>query len=740
MILNFLRDLKEDETEKIRRRDMTRAVLFTVGGVALFFSIVSGILFIFRLVPYDTFLLYCFLVFISAIALLLAKSGFLRLAGYLFPLAIFAIAVYGNYLGGIGAPAILMYILTFTMIGMLHGYRHMFIVFIICLAAFSLFAFLFYTGHLVRIRDPEVFFVNRVVIILSSLSAIGLMTWIIGIRYRLEISERIKAEKRVTVQNKELKSMIEQLKDANDRIKESKNKFFKIFHLSPVPMTLNSISTGEYIEVNAAMTNTSGFSREEMLGKTPFSLGLFKRAEIIRFVKIIGENGRLRNHEAVVFNKDGTEKTALMNAEVTDIGETKLIITSAVDITDKKAAEEKLIKSQRLESLGLIAGGLAHDFNNILMGIMGNLSLLRLDEHIKGESDEYLVNSIHACERAQGLTRQLLTFSKGGAPIKLVKDIVPVLKREVQFNLSGSRIKPVYDFKEDSIPVEIDESQIAQVVNNLVLNAVQAMPPGGVITVTLEQKTVSGKDSFHASLESPAPGNYVIFSVSDNGSGIDDETIRRIFDPYFTTRENGTGLGLSVVYSIVKNHGGYIDVKSRPGAGSTFSVYLPSYKAEEVTTSKAEPVYRESFDEGRADIKSQKQAVSSGEIEKKILVMDDEDAILTVMRGMLRHLGYHTETAKTGAEAVEKFKESIDRRSPFDAVILDLTIPGGYGGREVIGAMKSLNPSVKAIVASGYSEDPVFSDYATYGFSGLLKKPFTINELGSVLSEIIDNK
>ncbi len=315
-------------------------------------------------------------------------------------------------------------------------------------------------------------------------------------------------------------------------------------------------------------------------------------------------------------------------------------------------------------------------------------------------------------DRATNLTHQLLTFSKGGAPVKKIASIIHIIKESTEFALKGSNIKCEYNTADNLSNVEVDEGQMNQVIHNLMLNAVQSMPEGGMIKVFTENSQVNSGNRLL--LEE---GKYVKIAIQDWGIGIAEDQLKNIFDPYFTTKETGRGLGLSVVYSIVKNHDGHISAESELGVGTTFTIYLP---ATDKKTEKEETV-EDTFISG----------------EGKVLIMDDEEIIRESAEQLLTHKGYKVECAKDGEEAIELYKKVMETSQPFDAVILDLTVRGGMGGKEAIRKLLEIDPNVKAIVASGYSNDPVLANFEAYGFSGVFAKQDKAEELGKVLHKVI---
>ena len=388
----------------------------------------------------------------------------------------------------------------------------------------------------------------------------------------------------------------------------------------------------------------------------------------------------------------------------------------AVDITDKKQLELERARAANLESLGILAGGIAHDFNNILTAVLGNISLLKYLTPGAGKIQQLLGNTEKAGLRAQELTQQLLTFSKGGVPIKKCASISQLVKESVDFVLSGSNSKCEFEIADDLWMADVDEGQINQVFNNIIINANQSMPEGGIINIRMVNV-----DNFcrNRSIE-PLEGNYVKISIEDHGTGISEDHLKRIFDPYFTTKQDGSGLGLATAYSIIKKHSGYISVKSSPGKGSIFDIYFPA-----------------SFDKAEQDVEADDpKCILHG----RILIMDDEEVVRQTTEMMLTTLGMEVEHSRDGDEAISKYRLARESGRPFDAVILDLTIPGGMGGKETVKELRNIDPDVRAIVSSGYSNDAVMSDYSDYGFSDMVIKPYRIAQMKEVLTRILKSQ
>ena len=431
--------------------------------------------------------------------------------------------------------------------------------------------------------------------------------------------------------------------------------------------------------------------------------------KVIRTGLIVG----LANHTALI-RKDGTEiiiadsGAPIRDRESMPIG----VVLVFRDITAQYRMEQEMQKLQKLESLGILAGGLAHDFNNLLTSIIGNVSLAKMFIGIGHKSFERLSEAEKAAQRATDLTYQLLTFAKGGAPIKKATSITETVKEAVNFALSGSNVKCVYSIPINLWSTEVDKGQMNQVFNNLIINSIQAMPNGGTVHVGFENCTVYGEEV--ASLK---PGDYLRITFRDEGFGIPEGHLGRIFDPYFTTKETGSGLGLSTVFSIIKRHEGRIVVNSTVGVGTTFTIYIPALK------DTVSPELQET-----AGVRHGKG---------KILIMDDEELIKKVAGGILTALGYEVGFAKDGQEAILMFRKAEDEKKPFDLVIMDLTIPGGMGGKEAVFKLHEIAPHAKILVSSGYSVDPIMSEYRKYGFCGVINKPYNANQASEIIRNVL---
>jgi signal transduction histidine kinase/ActR/RegA family two-component response regulator len=379
------------------------------------------------------------------------------------------------------------------------------------------------------------------------------------------------------------------------------------------------------------------------------------------------------------------------------------------EIAHREQAEEELLRARKLESLGVLAGGIAHDFNNFLTVVQGNIEVAKAQLNQQEAAQEFLDQAASACQRAKFLSSQLLTFAKGGAPVQRVVSIAELVTDAVQLARTGSPVAIEVTIAEDLWSAKVDPGQIGQVLHNILLNARQAMPGGG--TIEVHAANVGLGDG------SEADDRRVRISIRDYGRGISADVLRRIFDPYFTTKPGGAGLGLATAYAIVLKHGGHIAVESAPGTGTVFTVDLPASQETPLTeTSNSAPIQTGT---------------------ERLLVMDDEETLCTLFKAVLSQLGYVVQTAGDGAEAVALYQAAKAAGAGFDAVLLDLTVLGGMGGMEAAARLKQLDPSAKLIVSSGYSDAPVMSHFSDYGFDAVILKPWTVKEISDVLRRVL---
>ncbi len=410
----------------------------------------------------------------------------------------------------------------------------------------------------------------------------------------------------------------------------------------------------------------------------------------------------------ILISKNGTELSIADSGAPIRDRNAKIIGVVLVfrDVTEQLMVEEQLLKSKKLESIGILAGGIAHDFNNILSAILGNIELATYRVERDLQTSSLLADAQKAAKRAAKLTQQLLTFSKGGDPVRETTPLPNLISESADFVLHGSNVSCGYVFPDDLWAVNVDSGQFGQVVQNITLNAKHAMPEGGQINISCENIVEIASES----LLNMNEGAFVRITFHDTGIGIPKETLHKIFDPYFTTKKEGSGLGLAICHSIIDKHGGQITVHSSSTKGTTFSVYLPAAPSPDVSEAK--------------------QPKSGPALKAaRILVMDDEKMILDLVQMQLSTLGHEAFLVADGEQALNKYQELRDMGTPVDLVIMDLTIPGGMGGQETAKRLLQLDPQAKIIVASGYSNDPVMSNFQEYGFLSAIVKPFELVEL-----------
>ena len=525
----------------------------------------------------------------------------------------------------------------------------------------------------------------------------------------------------ITIKNEDLKSVLKSLEleisqrqKAEELLRESEKKYRTVFDNTGTATVIIEEDTSISL-ANSKFEDLTGYARKELEGKKSWTefVGTEDLERMKKQHELRRKNGNaaLTAYEFRIIDRKGDMKDILLTIDM--IPGTKQSIASLQDISDHKRLEEEILKAQKLESVGLLAGGIAHDFNNILTTIIGNIAMAKMQVASEDELFEMLSEAEMASLRAQALTKQLLTFAKGGVPVKEIASIRDIIKESCLFVLRGSKSSVEFSISEDLLPAEVDAGQISQVINNIVINANQAMPEGGVIQVKAENLTIDDRHGLPLK-----PGRYIRIAIKDQGLGISEKHLAKVFDPYFTTKQVGSGLGLTVTYSIIKNHDGHIAVESQLGVGTTFHIYLPA-------SDKAVP---------------EKEEVKLIKGQGTILVMDDDASLRKMVGRILVNLGYEAEVAKDGAEAIRMYKDAQEAGKPYDAVIMDLTIPGGMGGKVAINKLIEIDPEVKAIVSSGYSDDPVLANFQEYGFKGMMPKPFESHALGKVLHEVLQGE
>ena len=477
--------------------------------------------------------------------------------------------------------------------------------------------------------------------------------------------------------------------------------------------------------VNQAVADVNGYTIEEMATWNGSDFARVIHPDDVAFVTEQGRKKQARDPSALahysyrIFAKSGDLRWVEQYSRSIDYcGRTADFVT-LIDITARKRAEESLSqlslsmeRTAKLESLGVLAAGIAHDFNNLLGGLFGHLDLARARLEEMSPARTHLDLAHEAFERARGLTGQLLAFAKGGAPVRNVGSVASSVEQCAKFALSGSNVKVEFELQEDLWNAEYDGNQLAQAFDNLMINAKQAMPSGGTLRIVGCNVVAEQGPAFEL-----APGRYVKLSFIDGGPGISPAILQRIFDPFFTTKATGSGVGLTAAYAILKRHEGHIDVESRPGSGATFHVWLPAVfeRTSHVDPTPREPKRGQGF----------------------VLVMDDDDIVRQVAGSMLTHLGYEPLLTCDGAEALERTRALLAEGVQLSAVMLDLTVRAGVGGRETVRPLRQLSATLPIIASSGYSDDPVMADPAQFGFNASLHKPFRLNELGDLLAQLV---
>jgi two-component system cell cycle sensor histidine kinase/response regulator CckA len=528
-----------------------------------------------------------------------------------------------------------------------------------------------------------------------------------------DVAKRKKAEEALRSTNAELEQEIVQRRSAEEALKESERRFRETLEGANL-IALQLDLEGRIIFVNDYFAHLTNWNLDDIAGHNWFDLFVPEDARDAMLQlhhqntlgKIVGEN------VSEIMAKHGSRlliawtNSGMMDADGNVIGLTSL----GMDITERQQIEEQILKNQKLEAVGTLAGGIAHDFNNLLQGIFGFIAMAKLNSDKHGKAHDFLDQAEASLSIATNLTNQLLTFAKGGKPVKKILSIETVIKNAVRLGLSGSRSVHSILFDDHLWHVEADAGQIGQVIQNIVINADDAMPQGGTITL-------SARNVMHTMPNSPET-KFVEIIIEDTGGGITEDHLKKIFDPYFTTKQTGTGLGLATAYSIIKNHGGMIEVESAPGKGAKFKIYLPAATSGEIPEESA-------------------AQTAESRVKGNILVMDDEEVVLQVSCEMLKALGHDIELAKDGEEAIAKYQAAMNNGKTIDMVILDLTIRGGMGGAETNKRLHEIDPHVKTIISSGYSDDTTIAHYKELGFQGYLKKPYRLADLKDMLTSLL---
>ena len=501
------------------------------------------------------------------------------------------------------------------------------------------------------------------------------------------------------------------------RLEESERTFRTFFNHANDAILIFS-PDGRIIEANEIAVNRSGRKRAELRALTFADLTPADARDLLeKQLAALATQGKAI-FETTCESKDGTRTPVEINATMFNHQGQQAFLAVIRDISERKHMEKELQKIGRLESLGVLAGGIAHDFNNILASILGNINLASLDGSLADETRNLLQEAEKASIRAKGLTQQLLTFAKGGAPVKEVSSVEGIIRDCASFALRGTTIRCRFDFAPGLHQVEVDKGQFSQVIQNLVINARHAMPDGGTITI-------GARNSAPPPQQRDAADHWLEITIRDQGIGIPEQIIDKIFDPYFTTKQQGSGLGLAVCHSIISKHGGVISAASAPGQGTTFTIHLPAVPSpakEKTAPPTGETTAPASLAHDRPG---------------RVMIMDDEAMVRNITGAMIKRLGYEVVEAKDGEEAIHRYREMTAAGDKVDVVIMDLTIPGGMGGKEAVATILEIDPEARVMVASGYSNDPVMANYREYGFCGAVSKPFRLDELRAVIEDVL---
>ena len=476
---------------------------------------------------------------------------------------------------------------------------------------------------------------------------------------------------------------------------------------------------GKILRWNKYGENVIGYTADEISVSNPLDFIVEQDRELVnKTIKDTFDKG-YSSVESTLVTKRGEKIPFYFTGIRVMIDNVPCILSIAIDISERKKIEYELEKLRRLESIGILASGVAHDFNNLLTGILGNISLVKQYLDPEDMIFKRLSTAEKSCFEAREITSRLITFSKGGEPVKKVTRVQQLLKEAHCPLIKDTNITFEYNLPDNLYPVEIDEGQIRNVIINILTNAAEAMPEGGKIDISATNLEITEKDNLPIK-----EGSYVKVSIRDRGRGIQVEEISRIFDPYFSTKERGVkkgmGLGLTICHSIIRKHEGFITVESMPGAGTTFHLYLP------------------------ASLKKKTETEVTGEMEtirkKRILIMDDDEIVRDITGDMLMHCGYYIESSKDGNEAIALYIKAKEKGEPFDAVILDLVVPNGMGGDIAIKRLHDIDHGVKGIALSGYSKDLIMTHYMDYGFTAALSKPYNIQLLNGTLERVLGKK
>ncbi len=517
----------------------------------------------------------------------------------------------------------------------------------------------------------------------------------------------------LTAANIQLQEDIRRRRDAEKDLQRSEEKYRSLVEMAGDPIFIIDARTRIITDVNRKAKELTGCEAEELIGLQLSELQPKGEPDLLEFILGYQEDAKFSGGRIFhLRHKSGRRVPVEVSSSFLDFGGQKMIQGIFRDVSQRLQVEEELQKNEKLKTASILAGGIAHDFNNLLTAVLGNISLAKMESRDDARLQKRLADTEKAIGGARELTQQLLTFAKGGEPDKKTVALGKIIENAATFVLRGSKVKCACILAEDLWNADVDPGQINQVINNLVINASHAMPEGGNCRVRAENVTLTKADNLLL-----PPGRYIKIEVEDEGLGIPRKQLARIFDPFFTTKEKGSGLGLSSAYSIIIKHGGLITADSEFGKGATFTIYLPA--------SDAEPEKEERREE--EDLAGQ----------GRILVMDDEEFVRDAVTSLLEYLGYETDTAGEGKAALEKYRQAMQNGQPFDAVIMDLTVPGGMGGKEAVQELKKMDPDARVVVSSGYHGDPILANHHDYGFDGVVPKPYQLEDLGRVIKKVL---
>ncbi len=513
----------------------------------------------------------------------------------------------------------------------------------------------------------------------------------------------------------DLEETIEQLHQSERQVIAGESVLQNLMDNIPAGIIVRDEGT-RVLYANSVGANLAGFSTTDIVGRTseddPLDL-YYEDGDPVPeherpIFQVLNENEEVVNKIYGIRRSDGEFTWALANAFAIEPEGTsqKMVVTAFVDITERLKAERQLRTLDKMSSIGVLAGGIAHDFNNLLTAIYGNVALAEVAIDDKEKAVSYLKRTNESIQLATNLTKQLLTFATGSDPVRDIMDIERVVREATTFALSGSSIAVSFDIDPDTSAVEVDAGQMQQAISNIILNAKQALEDSGLINISIRNTS------------DPESGEAVVdVTITDDGPGMDAEMLPKIFDPYFTTKPTGTGLGLATTHSIIVKHGGSITVDSNPGEGTSFSIRLPA-----APEALEEPDY---------------ETIKAGPGESlDILVMDDEEVVLQTVSTLLEHLGHRVVGAHDGEEAVVVYDKRLKNDQRFDIVIMDLTVAGGMGGMEAAGEILKLDSEARLVVSSGYSEGAEMARFKELGFCARLEKPFRTTDLEKMIAEV----